>query len=149
MTGATSGFGAQTVRRFAALPDTRVIIGARGSGRTVPLGVEVIPLDLAAVALGTIAPPHGRVYVSLVKSKPTFPDPSELARGRDAQDRLWCESAAMVGIKSRWVSAMSQMLGRVCAETGASRLTGELPCDRREPGATCSEPKCAKGNRHL
>jgi NAD(P)-dependent dehydrogenase (short-subunit alcohol dehydrogenase family) len=54
---------------------------------------------LAEVALGTIAPPSGRIYVSLVKGKPTFPDPSELARDREAQDRLWRESAAMVGIE--------------------------------------------------
>lgn len=54
---------------------------------------------LADVALGTIAPPQGRIYVSLVKGKPTFPDPSELARDRASQDRLWRDSAAMVGIK--------------------------------------------------
>lgn len=53
---------------------------------------------LADVALGAIAPPSGRVYVSLVKGKPTLPDPSELARDREAQDRLWHASAAMVGI---------------------------------------------------
>ncbi len=53
---------------------------------------------LAEVALGTVAPPPGRIYVSLVKGDPTFPDPSELARSRDAQDMLWRESAAMVGI---------------------------------------------------
>lgn len=55
---------------------------------------------LADVALGAIAPPPDRVYVSLVKGEPTFPDPSELARNRDAQDRLWRESAAIVGMES-------------------------------------------------
>jgi NAD(P)-dependent dehydrogenase (short-subunit alcohol dehydrogenase family) len=50
MTGATAGLGAHAVQRIAAQPDTRVIIGARGSGRTVPRGVEVIPLDLASLA---------------------------------------------------------------------------------------------------
>lgn len=54
--------------------------------------------QLAGVALGTIAPPLGRIYVSLVKGEPTFPDPSELARSREAQDRLWRESAVMVGL---------------------------------------------------
>ncbi len=49
MTGATSGFGVHTVQHFAALPNTRVIIGARGSGRSVPPGVEVVPLDLASL----------------------------------------------------------------------------------------------------
>jgi NAD(P)-dependent dehydrogenase (short-subunit alcohol dehydrogenase family) len=50
MTGATAGLGAHAVQRIAAQPDMRVIIGARGSGRTVPRGVEVIPLDLASLA---------------------------------------------------------------------------------------------------
>jgi NAD(P)-dependent dehydrogenase (short-subunit alcohol dehydrogenase family) len=53
---------------------------------------------LAEVALGAITPPAGRIYVSLVKGEPTFPDPSELARSRDARDRLWHDSAAMVGL---------------------------------------------------
>lgn len=53
---------------------------------------------LADVALGVIAPPPDQVYVSLVKGRPTFPDPSELARNQDAQDRLWHESAVMTGL---------------------------------------------------
>ncbi|RVD38517.1 hypothetical protein EN742_17605 [Mesorhizobium sp. M4A.F.Ca.ET.020.02.1.1] len=239
MTGATSGFGIYTLQNIAAQPGTRVIIGARGRGRTAPPAVEILPLDLASlasvrdfadsvqrrigdaridililnaglrgsaaeersadgygmtfavnhgsgagirsytasklcnlmtalsfarldevkvrqinviafnpgrdasvlqkvlvtvlmhtifpliglfrpeflmnrpehsgkmladVALGKITPPPGRACVSLVKGKPTFPDPSELARDRDAQDRLWRESAAMAGasISGRW-----------------------------------------------
>lgn len=51
---------------------------------------------LADISLGTLTPPPGRIYISLVKGEPTFPDPSELARSSDAQDRLWRESAAMV-----------------------------------------------------
>lgn len=54
---------------------------------------------LAQVALGEVTLPPGRIYVSLVKGQPTFPDPSELARSRGAQDQLWIESAAMVGIE--------------------------------------------------
>ncbi|MEU4632924.1 SDR family NAD(P)-dependent oxidoreductase [Micromonospora chalcea] len=53
---------------------------------------------LAEVARGAITPPPGRVYVSLLKGQPTFPDPSELARSRDARDQLWRDSAAMVGL---------------------------------------------------
>lgn len=53
---------------------------------------------LAEVSLGTVTPPPGRIYISLVKGQPRFPDPSELARNQEAQDRLWRESAAMVGI---------------------------------------------------
>lgn len=54
---------------------------------------------LAEVALGTVTPPPGRIYLSLVKGQPRFPDPSELARSREAQERLWRESAAMVGLE--------------------------------------------------
>lgn len=53
---------------------------------------------LAQVALGVIKPPPGRVFVSLVGGKPTFPDPSQLASNRDAQDVLWRQSARMVGL---------------------------------------------------
>ena len=56
---------------------------------------------LADVCLGAVTPPPGRIYVSLVKGEPTFPDPSELARSRDAQDQLWRESAVMVGVGQR------------------------------------------------
>jgi NAD(P)-dependent dehydrogenase (short-subunit alcohol dehydrogenase family) len=54
---------------------------------------------LAQVSLGAVTPPRGRIYLSLVKGEPTFPDPSELARSRDAQQRLWRESAAMVRLE--------------------------------------------------
>lgn len=53
---------------------------------------------LAQVALGAATPPPGRIYISLVKGEPKFPDPSALARSRDAQESLWRESAAMVGL---------------------------------------------------
>jgi NAD(P)-dependent dehydrogenase (short-subunit alcohol dehydrogenase family) len=49
MTGVTAGLGAHAVHHIAAQPDTRVIIGARGSGPTVPHGVAVLPLDLASL----------------------------------------------------------------------------------------------------
>lgn len=49
MTGATSGFGTYTLQQIAGQPNTRVIIGARGTGRTAPPGVEIIPLDLASL----------------------------------------------------------------------------------------------------
>jgi len=64
---------------------------------------------LANVALGAISPLPGGIYVSLVKGEPTFPDPSELARSQDAQDRLWRESAAMVGIEEQ--PSMTATLG--------------------------------------
>lgn len=50
MTGATAGLGAQAVKQIAAQADTRIIIGARGSGKSGPAGSEMIPLDLASLA---------------------------------------------------------------------------------------------------
>jgi len=50
------------------------------------------------LALGTIAPPTGRIYASLVKGKLTWPDPSELAQSDTAMKELWVESAYMVGL---------------------------------------------------
>ncbi|OJV90970.1 MAG: dehydrogenase [Bacteroidia bacterium 44-10] len=49
MTGATSGIGAEALKHFAQLADTKVYVGARGSGREVPEGVEVLPLELSAL----------------------------------------------------------------------------------------------------
>lgn len=49
MTGATNGIGAAAIERLARQPGTRVIVGARGTGRTVPAGVEVLALDLASL----------------------------------------------------------------------------------------------------
>jgi hypothetical protein len=53
---------------------------------------------LAGAALGAFTPPTGRIYTSLVKGEPTFPNPSELARSRAAQDHVWRESASLVGL---------------------------------------------------
>jgi NAD(P)-dependent dehydrogenase (short-subunit alcohol dehydrogenase family) len=50
------------------------------------------------LALGTIAPPAGRIYASLVKGKLTWPDPSELAQSDTEMKELWVESAYMVGL---------------------------------------------------
>jgi NAD(P)-dependent dehydrogenase (short-subunit alcohol dehydrogenase family) len=80
-----------TVFRLVGLFRPEYVMGtAERSGRA-----------LAQVCLGVITPPLGRIYVSLVRGGPTFPDPSELARSRDAQDQLWRESAVMVGIGKR------------------------------------------------
>lgn len=51
---------------------------------------------IADLGLGTIVPPHGRIYASLVKGKLTWPDPSELAQSDTAMRELWVESAQMV-----------------------------------------------------
>jgi NAD(P)-dependent dehydrogenase (short-subunit alcohol dehydrogenase family) len=53
---------------------------------------------LAQLALGTVSLPPGRIYASLVRGRMTFPDPAPLARSDEARDRLWRESAPMVGL---------------------------------------------------
>ncbi|PPU98501.1 SDR family NAD(P)-dependent oxidoreductase [Xanthomonas hyacinthi] len=50
MTGATGGLGAHAAALIAARPETRLFIGARGSGRSGPTGTEVLQLDLASLA---------------------------------------------------------------------------------------------------
>jgi NAD(P)-dependent dehydrogenase (short-subunit alcohol dehydrogenase family) len=47
MTGATSGIGAVAAKRLLAMPETRLIAGARGAA---PAGLESLPLDLASLA---------------------------------------------------------------------------------------------------
>jgi len=49
MTGATSGIGANAIKRIAAQPNMQIIIGARGV-KNGPEGAEVIQLDLASLA---------------------------------------------------------------------------------------------------
>ena len=56
---------------------------------------------IADLGLGTIMPPSGRIYASLVKGKLTWPDPSELAQNDTAMKELWVESAQMVGLPER------------------------------------------------
>ena len=53
---------------------------------------------IADLGLGTIMPPSGRLYASLVKGKLTWPDPSELAQSDTAMRGLWVESAHLVGL---------------------------------------------------
>ncbi len=50
MTGATTGLGACAVKQIVSQPDTKVIIGARGSGRSGPEGSQVLPLDLGLLS---------------------------------------------------------------------------------------------------
>jgi len=101
LTGGVAGRDASALQRAFVRALTRTVFPLIGLFR--PEFVMNTPEHsgnmLANVALGAISPPPGRIYVSLVKGEPTFPDPSELARSKDAQDRLWRESAAMVGIQ--------------------------------------------------
>jgi NAD(P)-dependent dehydrogenase (short-subunit alcohol dehydrogenase family) len=53
---------------------------------------------IADLGRGTIVPPHGRIYASLVKGELTWPDPSELAQNDTAMRELWVKSAQMVGL---------------------------------------------------
>ena len=49
MTGATAGIGAEALNHFNKLQNTKVYVGARGSGRILPEGSEVISLDLSSL----------------------------------------------------------------------------------------------------
>jgi NAD(P)-dependent dehydrogenase (short-subunit alcohol dehydrogenase family) len=60
--------------------------------------VEQAGNAIADLGLGTIVPPAGRMYASLVKGRLTWPDPSELAQSDTAMKELWVESAHMVGM---------------------------------------------------
>jgi hypothetical protein len=52
---------------------------------------------IADLGFGTIVPPSGRIYASLVKGKLTWPDPSDLARSDAAMRGLWMESPKWSG----------------------------------------------------
>jgi len=56
---------------------------------------------LAQLADGTLAPPAGRIYASLVRGQLTYPDPSTLAQDPAAREELWRESADLTGLPSR------------------------------------------------
>ena len=56
---------------------------------------------IADLGLGTIVPPSGRIYASLVNAELTWPDPSELAQSDTAMKALWVESAQMVGLPEK------------------------------------------------
>lgn len=51
---------------------------------------------LAALALGTVTPPEGRIYAALRRGQLTWPDPSRLARQDDLAQTLWTDSARLV-----------------------------------------------------
>jgi NAD(P)-dependent dehydrogenase (short-subunit alcohol dehydrogenase family) len=62
--------------------------------------IEVAGSTLAALALGTIRPPDGRVYAALRRGVLTSPPLSELARRDDIMNALWSDSAQLVGLGS-------------------------------------------------
>jgi NAD(P)-dependent dehydrogenase (short-subunit alcohol dehydrogenase family) len=63
---------------------------------------------LADLALGSLVPPVGRTYASQVKRRLTWPDPSELVREGVASEKLWGDSATLVGL----TEASSQPSGK-------------------------------------
>ncbi|MBO2463954.1 SDR family NAD(P)-dependent oxidoreductase [Actinomadura violacea] len=101
LTGGTALFRNQSRLRRTVGPAMMPLLSAL-LGRSHPqfhLGTpERAGEALADLALGAAAPPPGHVYASLVAGDLTFPEPSELARDDDARDRLWRDSAAMVGL---------------------------------------------------
>jgi len=56
---------------------------------------------LVQLADGTLTPPAGRVYASLVRGRLAFPDPSALAQYPAAREELWRDSAELTGLPSR------------------------------------------------
>ena len=53
---------------------------------------------LSDLALGRLMAPSGRIYASQVKRRMTWPDPSELASDDAVMEKLWRDSAALVGL---------------------------------------------------
>jgi hypothetical protein len=62
--------------------------------------IEAAGKTLAALALGTIRSPDGRVYAALRRGLLTWPPFSELARRDDLMIALWRDSARLVGCPS-------------------------------------------------
>jgi NAD(P)-dependent dehydrogenase (short-subunit alcohol dehydrogenase family) len=60
--------------------------------------IDAAANTLAALALGTIRPPAGRVYAALRGGVLTWPTLSELARRDDVMNALWHDSAHLVGL---------------------------------------------------
>lgn len=60
MTGATAGIGREAATRLLALPDVRLIVGARSGG--APEGAETLKLDLVSLA-------SARDFVAAVKAR--------------------------------------------------------------------------------
>ncbi|MEU6640965.1 SDR family NAD(P)-dependent oxidoreductase [Saccharomonospora sp. NPDC046836] len=96
--GATPGTGLS--RNFS--PAVRLVWSLLGSplGRLIPRYSTRAQAGgaLADLALGTVRPPSGKVYASLVKGRLTWPQPSRLARNDQARDALWNDSAALAGL---------------------------------------------------
>jgi hypothetical protein len=53
---------------------------------------------LVQLTSGTVTPPAGRVYASLVRGKLAYPAPSQLAQDPAARDELWRRSAELSGL---------------------------------------------------
>jgi hypothetical protein len=53
---------------------------------------------LAQLADGTVTPPVGHVYASLVRGNLGYPAPSRLAQDPAARDELWRRSAELSGL---------------------------------------------------
>lgn len=100
LTGGTNlfAFGAasQRLRALTVYPLLRLV------GRVNPTFAMGRPeragAVLAQLADGSLTPPPGRLYVSLVRGEVTYPEPSRLACSDRARDDLWRRSAVMVGL---------------------------------------------------
>lgn len=82
------GFMMHTVFRIVGLFKPEYVIGKPERAGEV----------LSEVAAGRITPPPGRVYMNLIKGQPNYPSPSKTAMDQAARDRMWRETAALVGL---------------------------------------------------
>ncbi|HEY0936791.1 MAG TPA: hypothetical protein VGD91_24035, partial [Trebonia sp.] len=87
---------ARAAARIIVFPLLRVI--SRFKPAFYPGPVDRAGQVLAEATLGTLTPPAGRLYLSLVKGQVTYPDPAKLACDDTARDLLWRESATMAGL---------------------------------------------------
>ncbi|WP_202986217.1 SDR family NAD(P)-dependent oxidoreductase [Flavobacterium pokkalii] len=55
---------------------------------------------LADICLETLRIPADKIYISLVKGKPSYPEPSELAKDAQAQIELWEKSHTLVQLNT-------------------------------------------------
>jgi hypothetical protein len=53
--------------------------------------------NLAEILLGRVEPPPGKMHARVVRNTLTWPAPSQLAQSDDAMEKLWRDSAKLVG----------------------------------------------------
>lgn len=132
MTGATSGIGAEALKHLAKSPDTQVYVGARGKGRIVPEGVEVLPLELSSLnsvrtfvdnlkqALGT-----RKITVLVLNAAIRATDPSQ--RSEDGFQLTFATNHLAPYLLARLVWPMMESGGRIVITTSDTHDPAIVP----------------------